>query len=91
MDLEKSVQDKVDYVDEKIEELITCDLYREGSLEEREKMSSMMLSQLKKEGYIAHLSYSSTDGLFSFQYADGTLGGIKIEDFNSNPSDLPIN
>lgn len=86
-----SLQNKVDYVDEKIGELITSDLYREGSLEKREELSSTMLSQLKEEGYIVNLSYSKTDRLFSFQYADGTLGGIKIEDFSSNSDALPMN
>ena len=85
------IQSKIELVDEKIHELIASDMYAEASFQERENLVSTMLMQLEQDRYIFHLSYDKTGGLFSFQYADRTLGGVRIDDFSQQVDELPIN
>ena len=84
-------QNKVDLVNEKINELIKSDVYIEASSEKRKKLVSDMLKKLECCQYIEHLYYDNKTDLFSFQYVDGTLGGIKIEDFSEQTYELPLN
>lgn len=78
-------------MDEKINELMISAPYCEGSFQERKELAFQMLLQLKQDGYIFHLTYDELNTLFSFQYADMSLGGIQIKNFNHRPDNLPMN
>lgn len=84
-------EEKVEYVDEKMNEALASDKYREMSLTERREFADDLLSQFEQEGYITGLQYNEDGLMYSFEYADGTLGGWRIEDFSSKEGVLPMN
>lgn len=79
---EKAPQDQTAYADEKIDQLIAGADYRAGSLQERKELAQAVLTQLEQEQYISRLSYQEDQALFSFRYADGSLGGVSLRDFS---------
>ena len=85
------IEQRTAFVDEKINELMISAPYCEGSFQERKELAFQMLLQLKQDGYIFHLTYDELNTLFSFQYADMSLGGIQIKNFNHRPDNLPMN
>lgn len=88
---ENSFPQDMSSVDEQIQGLIKSDAYKNGTILERKKLVGEQLRQLAYDGYISHLLYDKQNALFSFQYADGSLGGIQLTDFNHQFSSLPIN
>lgn len=78
-------------VDDQIQELIKSDAYKNGTILERKKLVGEQLRQLAYDGYISHLLYDKQNALFSFQYVDGSLGGIQLTDFDHHFNSLPIN
>lgn len=71
------------YVDNKIQELLDSDDFKEAPLSEKEEMATVLLNNLADEGYIEKDSISPSDDIVSFTYSDeGILGGIKLEDFD---------
>lgn len=75
--------DMNEYVDEQIQAIVQSDAYKNASIDQREQIISHLLSQLKKEEAINNFLYEKGNYLFSFEYCDGTLGGVKIKDFDS--------
>jgi len=73
-----------EYVDEQLQELIQSSTYQNGNIDERYQMVNQLLSKLKKEKAIIDFSYNKDSYLFSFEYCDGVLGGVRIKDFNSD-------
>ena len=88
---ENSFPQDMSSVDEQIQGLIKSDAYKNGTILERKKLVGEQLRQLAYDGYISHLLYDKQNALFSFQYADGSFGGIQLTDFNHQFSSLPIN
>lgn len=88
---EAVVQEKVKHVDEQIAALTADTAYQDGTLEERRDLAQAALTQLEKEGYLTQLNYDGEQDLFSFQYADGSLGGVYLADFSSSGGGLPMN
>lgn len=87
---EQAVQEQVVYVDEKLDALLSGADYKAGSLQERKELAQAVLSQLEAENYISKLFYQEEQAQFTFQYADGTLGGIALQDFSQGDG-LPMN
>lgn len=70
--------------------LLESEEYKKGSLEERRELASKMLNDMKCKRYIKGLVYFEENFLFSFLYADGSLGGIYLKDFATKPGELPM-
>ncbi len=87
----ETVESKVDLVNDEIGQLIESDDYIKASIEEKEEFASILLNKLENQGYIKGLYYDKENSLFSFQYADGTLGGIQMDDFNKEIDGLLMN
>lgn len=83
------IERRVDRADEEIAALVDSEAFQNGSLQEREALASGLMSELRKGGCVSDVFYE--DGLFSFQYTDGTLGGLMIEDFSQKVGDIPMN
>lgn len=83
--------EKMDFVNDKINELTSSDDYKNATLDEQQKLAYEMLADLEKDGYIRNLYYSSEDSLISFQYANGALGGVSLKDFSTKPGEVPMN
>lgn len=88
---ENRLSQDISSVDEQIQELIKSDAYKNGTISERKKLVGEQLHQLAYDGYISHLLYDKQNALFSFQYADASLGGIQLTDFDYQFNSLPIN
>lgn len=82
---------KTAFVDEKLDALVASAPYEGGSIQERKELASQVLSELENNGYIYQLSFDGQAGLFSFQYADRTLGGLQIKASTNRPGELPMN
>lgn len=78
-----SSDDNVD-ADELINKLINSEKYSKMSDDEKIKACETLLKELKEKKAIKDYFYSSTDMLYSFEYKDGSLGGIKIKDWDPN-------
>lgn len=86
-----SIEEKVAYVDEKMNEALASDEYNKMSLTERKELASGILSQLEQDGYITGLLYDEDSFMYSFEYIDGMLGGWRIKDFSAQDGFLPMN
>ena len=87
----KTEQNKMEYVDEKITELTTSSAYQDGTLQQRQALADELLTGLAKDGYITDLVYDELGEMYSFQYADGSLGGLMLKDFRTPPGAIPMN
>lgn len=88
---DSSVLEKNDVVNERIKGLLNSETYKMAEDEERVALVSELLTGLETSGYIKNLSLNEENNLFSFQYIDGTLGGVTIEDFSQSEGSLPMN
>lgn len=70
-------------VDARIREVIESDEYISSSILERKAIAEQLLNELSEDGLIKDIQFSEEDDLFSFEYDDGTLGGVMIRDFGS--------
>ncbi len=86
-----SEDEKIDYVDEQIHVLQEDDAYKSANTDTREEMAAGVLRKLRIMRYVKNVSYSSDSQLFSFQYTDGSLGGITLTDFSTPEGELAMN
>ncbi len=82
---------KVAYVDERIDQLMKSSAYKNSSFEKQKELIFDMLKELERERYIINLYYNEESLLFSFEYSNGTLGGVSLRDFHQEIDGLPIN
>lgn len=80
-----------DFVDNKLNEAVSSEEYKNMTLEERVEFAHELLLQLEQGGYIKRLIYDSDNYMYSFEYSDGILGGWKIEDFKIKDGLIPTN
>ncbi|HHT97152.1 MAG TPA: hypothetical protein GXZ90_04575 [Clostridiales bacterium] len=71
------------YVDNQLQIIIQSKSYQEANIDQRKKTIEEILIELKNEESIKHFYYNQDIYLFSFEYNDETLGGVKIKDFNT--------
>lgn len=80
-----SIANKGDKVDKSIENVVKQEDF--DTLEESQKVQKIdeILKSLEADGYIAEntIVYDENTKVFSFEYADGTLGGVSLKEFNS--------
>lgn len=84
-------QDKMSYTDEKIKELTASEAYQDGSIQQRRALAEELLNQLTEGGYISGVVCDEAGEMFSFQYANGVLGGLMLKEFTTPPGGLPMN
>ncbi len=84
-----SYADKNEYVDEQIKMLLTSENYTSSSLSNQESLISQELSRLKKEKAIKHFSYNQNSLIFSYEYLDGSIGGISLQEFGTEFNGIP--
>ena len=71
----------IDAVDEQIDVLLQSDAYVYADFEQKKELANELLLHLQQEKLISHCTYSEENSLFSFEYADHSLGGISLVDF----------
>lgn len=83
-----SIDDYKDYVmsldgtvDEQISQLLSDEGYLSLEYEKRVELVRLLLVKFSLNGYIKVYNYEPEARMFSFQYADGSLGGIMMEEF----------
>ena len=69
-------------VDKLIYNLINSDTYSKMSYNEKKEACKKLLDELKSKEVITFYDYSEITGLYSFEYKDGTLGGIQIKEWD---------
>ena len=67
-------------VDKAMQKLVKTEKYKNGNLTTRKKLAKKMFKKLKSKGLIQGLLYE--DKMFSFQYKNGVLGGMMLEEFD---------
>lgn len=74
---------KIEYVDEKIQSTITAESFETEDEKKQVEKVKQVLKKLEEEEYITKDSvvYDESSKTFSFNYADGTLGGVSLNDF----------
>lgn len=87
----ETIESKVAFTNDEIGRLIESDDYIKASFEEKKELAYTLLNKLEKQGYIKGLYYDKNNKLFSFQYANDTLGGIQMNDFNKEIDGLLMN
>lgn len=87
----ETAEDRVAVVDDKMNEVLESEEYGQMSPAERRELVSDILRKLEQAGYITGLTFDEGSGMYSFTYADGTLGGWQIEDFSGQDDLLPMN
>lgn len=80
-----------DTADARIAELMQDEAYRQADSTERKKRAGELLQSLQKEHCIYALDFSEENQMYSFRFADGSLGGITLHDFQSDADSLPMN
>lgn len=74
--------DNVWYVNATIESVTNTEDYQNGDVSQRYRMISYILNDLQSEGSIYNLYYDDGDCLFTFDYVNGTGGGVMLKDFD---------
>lgn len=80
----KSQEERTDCADERIRELLDDAAYRDGDAETRNALAAEVLHVLEKEHCIQALYYDPKNQMYSYQYADGSLGGLTMTDFQDS-------
>lgn len=75
----KNEADITEYVNASINKLTNSEEFYNMSEDIRRKSCDMLLRKLKRRGKINNYSYSSTNKLYTFEYANGAFGGISIK------------
>lgn len=70
-------------VDELIRNLVNSEEYSKMSENEKKSECEKLLNKLKENGVIKDYSYFDSEKLYSFEYNDGSLGGISLKEFDS--------
>ena len=70
-------------VDELINKLVNSDEYNKMSENEKKIECEKLLEKLKENDAIKDYYYSDSEKLYSFEYTDGSLGGITIKEFDT--------
>lgn len=77
-------------VDERIDTLLASEEYQAAPTEERAKLVDALLQQMKESGTIRQYHYFSEEAFFSFEYSDGSAGGVMLKDFSSEFNNGPL-
>lgn len=77
--------------EEQIGSLLDSEAYAAAPEEERRRMAAALLEQLERDRCIRNLTYDEENRLFSFQFADKTLGGVSLKDFSGSTGNLMMN
>ncbi len=85
------IGNQVKYVDLSIKKVIESVDYKSADIVNRQEIIKSLLKQFKKDMLIKYFSYNEDSFLFSFEYCDGTLGGVYIKDFDSRFNAMPHN
>lgn len=83
IDSELGEYDEIEYIDSKIKFITETDEYKSAEIDERKAIINQLLIQLKKDKRIRNFSYNKDNFLFSFEYLDGSLGGVMIKEFDT--------
>ena len=67
-------------VDKALKKLVKSEKYQSGDLKTKKKLAKKLLKKLKSKGLIKNIFYS--DKTYSFQYKNGVLGGLMLEEFS---------
>lgn len=78
-------------VDETINTMLCDEAYSTATVPQRAEMVRELLLELRREGKILNFSYHKEEKFFSFIYADGSLGGIVLEEPCYSVGSIPIN
>lgn len=90
--ISQSDEDIIEIVNHEISGLTGNNDYINANINDRKKLVLEMLNKLSDLGYIKGQYYDEKNKLFSFQYIDGTLGGIEImNDFSTEIDGLFLN
>ena len=88
---EAELQKKVDYVNNLLNDLYRADNYKNGTRNQRKELAGEILSRMEKDGYISQVYYDEDTRSYSFQYADGSLGGVSLKSFAAEEGKEPMN
>lgn len=83
IDSELGEYDEIEYIDSKIKFITETDEYKSAEIDERKAIINQLLIQLKKDKRIRNFSYNKDNFLLSFEYLDGSLGGVMIKEFDT--------
>ncbi len=78
----KNETDITEYVNASINKLTNSEEFYNMSEDKRKKNCDSLLRKLKRRGKINSYSYSSTNKIYTFEYANGAKGGISIRVWN---------
>ncbi|MCR4890819.1 MAG: hypothetical protein K5989_01340 [Lachnospiraceae bacterium] len=76
---------------QKINDLISNELFVEGSFEERYSLAKELLDSLSAEGYIEDLKYAEDEKIFIFRHKNGLKGGLDLKDYSAAPGGIHMN
>ena len=79
----KNETDITEYVNASINKLTNSEEFYNMSEDKRKKNCDSLLRKLKRRGKINSYSYSSTNKIYTFEYANGAKGGISIRVWNA--------
>lgn len=79
-----SEEDAIEMVDQMIRDLTKSDEFLSADEEKRKEMSYQLLKHLKNSELIKNFKFQEKSHMYSFEYIDGTTGGISLKDFSSN-------
>lgn len=75
----KNETDITEYVNASINKLTNSEEFYNMSEDKRKKNCDSLLRKLKRRGKINSYTYSSTNKIYTFEYANGAKGGISIK------------
>ena len=78
---DKDIAD-MEEVDKVISSLVESEDFKNGTLEEKEKLSFEVLDELIEKGFIKKDTVVKSDDLICFEYSCGAGGGIKLKEFD---------
>ena len=83
--------DKMNEADEKINEFLSSDEYKNAEKDKKAEMALSFLEELKNDGLIQHYDYFEDNEMISYNHFNGALGGISFRDFNEKIDGLAMN
>lgn len=67
-----------------IAELSESDEFRNADYDKRYALAKDLLDELESEGLVEKVEYLEEQGLFTFEYSNGSGGGIRLNDFDKS-------
>ncbi|MDO5435578.1 MAG: hypothetical protein Q4G19_04335 [Clostridia bacterium] len=86
-----NARDRTEAANARIRILVNDETYSSAAYDTRLKMALELTGELEAEEMIRNVFYDEHSKMITFEFADGTLGGIMLKDLRTPDGFMPMN